>query len=800
MTTINPSILKSALRFTLVIAYMVISNVQVNAQTVDVGPPDTSVCNGTPVTLTAVLNGGSGQNPQPATYSLSDDSHTGIVDMGFNFDYYGNIYNQCVISSNSYITFNLATANGGSQWSINAAAPSPTFTTNNKIMFPWQDTNPSVSGTISSVTCGIAPNRRFVVTYDAVAMFSCTTLEFTNQLVLYETSNRIEMHITSKPLCTTWNGGAAIQGLENIDGSVGHIVPGRNFPTQWSVNNDGYEFVPDGIGGYIVNAIPFDPEPVTTNNNLLWYDENGNQLGTTTSITVSPTQATWYYCEWDYPCNNEPAIDSILVTLGNVNISAESSDATCFGYDDGFISVDPVGSNYPVSFTLADGNGAQIQQVNGVYGIDTLTGLTANSYSVTVTDQVGCQTSLNITVEEPTELIITADHTDILCNGDDNGVAWVNVQGSVPPYEYQWNDPLQQISDSIQFLPPGAYTITVTDAQNCVKDTTLSVLEPLPLVLNLSSGADTCLYTNGAVRAEMQGGVIPYEYKWSTVGGDSANYSLDEVNYTWSLIENLSHGEYSVLITDSNGCTISGSIEVDLINPPMADFQSRSKPEEFTDPEVVFDNESSAALTYEWHFGDGDVSYVENPVHSYDTSGVFLVMLIAYNETEYGCADTTFEYMEVDPMFTFYVPSGFTPDGDGLNDKWGPIGQNFEYESYNVKVFDRWGKLVWQTDNPSYHWDGNDRSSLKPLKQGMYVYVFTLKKFNTFEPKTITGTVTIYRHKQEIDRPKELRGVCSKLFALSSFWSIPSTCFLNYSLCTTRLPRYYLWPQSSCRL
>ncbi|MCB0755963.1 MAG: SprB repeat-containing protein, partial [Flavobacteriales bacterium] len=588
------------------------------AQTIDVGPPDTSVCNGTPITLTAVLSGAGSGSALPATYNLTDDSHTGVVDMGFDFEYYGNVYNQCVISSNSYITFDLSGANGGSQWAINAAAPSPTFTTNNKIMFPWQDTNPGVSGTVSSVTCGIAPNRRFVVTYDAVAMFSCTTLEFTNQLVLYETSNRIEMHITSKPLCTTWNGGAAIQGLENIDGTVGHIVPGRNFPTQWSVNNDGYEFVPDGIGGYTINAIPYDPEPVTTNNNLIWYDNQGNtNLGTTNTITVSPNVATWYYCEWDYPCNNEPAIDSILVTLGNVDITAEATDASCFGYSDGYVVVDPIGSNYPVSISVANSNGAQIQQINNVFGIDTLGGLGAgNAYSVTVTDQVGCQTSLNFNIGEPTQLVPNARHTDILCNGDDNGTAAASPSGSVPPYQLQWSDPLQQTTDSISFLPPGAYTLTVTDAQGCVADTTFSVIEPLPLILDMSSGADTCLYTNGAVRAEMQGGVTPYEYTWDNLGGDSANFSMDEVGYAWSLLENLSHGEYAVLVTDSNGCTIEGSIEVDLINPPIASFLSRSKPVEFTDPEVQFVNESSAALTYEWHFGDGTISYEEDPEHS----------------------------------------------------------------------------------------------------------------------------------------------------------------------------------------
>jgi len=723
---------------------VVSTTLTIHAQTIDIGPPDTSVCNGTPVTLTAILNGGGSGNAVPTTYTLTDDVHTGVVNMGFNFDYYGNTYNQCVISSNSYITFDLTQASGGSQWSITAAAPSATSACNNKIMFPWQDTNPGVSGTVSSVTCGIAPNRRFVVTYDAVAMFSCTTLEFTNQLVLYETSNRIEMHITSKPLCTTWNGGAAIQGLENATGTVGHIVPGRNFPTQWSVTNDGYEFVPDGIGGYTVNAIPFDPEPVTTNNSLTWYDDQGNNLGTANSITVSPTQATWYYCEWDYPCNNEPAIDSILVTLGNVNITAQATDARCFGFNDGEVEVDPVGSFFPVSLTLDDNGGNTLQQVNGVNGIATLSGLYAGNYTVTVTDGVGCQTSLNFTVDEPPLLVPNAGHIDILCNGDNNGRAYATPTGGVGPYDMAWNDPLQQSTDTIYYLPPGAYTVTVTDAQNCVSDTTVLVSQPLPLVLQLSSGADTCLFRNGAIRAEMQGGTPPYNYIWSSIR-DSAHYEVNDA-LAYNLLTGLSSGDFDVLVVDSNDCEIEGSISVPLITPPYADFLSRSKPEEFTNPEVQFDNESSNALTYEWHFGDGNVSYEENPLHSYDTAGVFLVMLIAYNEPEYGCADTTFRYMDVDPMFTFYVPSGFTPDGDGLNDTWGPVGQNFEIESYNLKVVDRWGTIIWQTDNPDKQWNGTNRGSTEDVKQGLYVYVLTLKKFNTFEPKVIKGTVTLYRH------------------------------------------------------
>jgi gliding motility-associated-like protein len=715
------------------------------AQTVDVGPPDTSICNGQPITLTAITTGvGTGTTTQTDLAFSNDDTHGPVIDIGFPFEFFGNVYTQCVVSTNGYITFDLTQANQYSPWGINAASPTPGVP-DNAIMFPWQDINPGAgNGGTFAADCG---DGVFIVDFTDIAMFSCTNLTFSMQVKLYENTNIIETHISDKPLCTTWNGGAAIHGLENANGTQSVIVPGRNYPTQWATTNDAVRFTPDGIGGYTIDqSIPFDPTPIG-NEVIEWTDQDGNVLGNTNQITVTPAQPTWYYCSYRSACSTQFVEDSILVTLGNVNITANPTDASCFGYADGFVVVDPIGSNYPVSFSLTDASGGQVQLVNGVFGIDTLSGLIAGTYGVTVTDQVGCQTSLNFDIDEPTELVANADHRDILCNGDDNGIAWANPTGSVgPPYQFSWNDPLQQTADSILYLPAGAYTLTVSDGNGCFDDTTLSVVEPLPLILELSSGADTCLYKNGAVYATMQGGVIPYEYRWTSIGGDSANFSMDTINYTWSNIENLSFGEYGVLVTDSNGCTIESAIEVELITPPHSEFLSRSKPVEFTDPEVVFDNQSTNSLTYEWHFGDGSISYEEYPEHSYDTSGVFLVMLIAYNEPRYGCADTSFQYMEVDPYFTFYIPNAFTPDDDGLNDTWGPLGQNFEYESYNCQIYDRWGKLIWQTDNPTKFWDGTFQNSGKDVKQGMYVYTFTLKKFNTFEPKIITGTVTLYRH------------------------------------------------------
>jgi gliding motility-associated-like protein len=74
------------------------------------------------------------------------------------------------------------------------------------------------------------------------------------------------------------------------------------------------------------------------------------------------------------------------------------------------------------------------------------------------------------------------------------------------------------------------------------------------------------------------------------------------------------------------------------------------------------------------------------------------------------------------------------------------VGLNFEYESFELEIFDRWGGLIWQTDNLFKGWDGTHMKSGNRVKQGMYVYQFRLRQFDTFEPKVFKGTVTLYRH------------------------------------------------------
>jgi hypothetical protein len=241
-----------------------------------------------------------------------DDMWSGVINLPFDFCFYGNTYNQFIASSNGQIGFNIALANTFNPWSFNGIAPLPnaTFTAaHNSIMAPYHDILPTQLGIMSYQTFGTAPNRVFVFTWNNSPMFSCTSLLATQQIALYETSHIIETYIANKPLCSTWNQGQAIHGLQNINGTVAHIVPGRNLPTQWTATNDAWRFSPSGgAGGGGGQASVF----------IEWFDENNNLLASNVdSLDICPTKTTTYRAKGNiYICGAfDIKEDTITVTV-----------------------------------------------------------------------------------------------------------------------------------------------------------------------------------------------------------------------------------------------------------------------------------------------------------------------------------------------------------------------------------------------------------------------------------------------------------------------------------------------------
>lgn len=229
--------------------------------------------------------------------SLSDDAHSGAKDIGFTFCFMGNSYTQFYIGSNGWVSF------GGpgalSDTYTSASIPSTGGSVpKNCIMGPWQDWHPGIAGGpyIKYQTIGDEPNRKLVVSWDNVPMFSCTGTKGKFQIVLYETSNIIDNHITDKNYCA-WAGGTATQGTHNLAGTIAYVYPGRN-STVWTADEESVRFTPTGITW-----------TTTTSPDI---------IGVGDSLTVNPLITTSYVAHLE-DCSGEEYTDTVTVTVASDN-------------------------------------------------------------------------------------------------------------------------------------------------------------------------------------------------------------------------------------------------------------------------------------------------------------------------------------------------------------------------------------------------------------------------------------------------------------------------------------------------
>jgi gliding motility-associated-like protein len=174
--------------------------------------------------------------------------------------------------------------------------------------------------------------------------------------------------------------------------------------------------------------------------------------------------------------------------------------------------------------------------------------LAPGAYSVTVTDANGCTAVDNVTITEPALLVATATSTNVTCNGLNNGTASVTETGGTAPYTYLWSN--GPTNANVSSLAPGAYSVTVTDANGCTAVDNVTITEPALLVATATSTNVTCNgLNNGTAIVTETGGTAPYTYLWSN-GPTTANVS------------NLAPGTYSVIVSDANGCTAVDNVTI----------------------------------------------------------------------------------------------------------------------------------------------------------------------------------------------------------------------------------------------
>ncbi|MFH2095373.1 MAG: GEVED domain-containing protein [Bacteroidota bacterium] len=214
------------------------------------------------------------------------------IPMAFPLCYDGYQFTNLLVSSNGYLIFdpiscstNLPTTNAApntySGWSITAAVPNLTNAPRNSIMGPWHDIDPAQGGIISYGVLGTAPNRRFIVTWANAPLFSSSCGQIISQQIkLYEANNNIEIHIMDKECCSAWNGGAAILGLHNYNGTLAIVPAGHNYPTQWTAHDEAWRFTyscPTCITPLPVNFLSFTGESLSETANLLKWSTSSEQ-------------------------------------------------------------------------------------------------------------------------------------------------------------------------------------------------------------------------------------------------------------------------------------------------------------------------------------------------------------------------------------------------------------------------------------------------------------------------------------------------------------------------------------------
>ncbi|MEZ4778249.1 MAG: gliding motility-associated C-terminal domain-containing protein [Flavobacteriaceae bacterium] len=299
-----------------------------------------------------------------------DDAWSPVDNLPFDFCFFENIETEFQVGSNGVIRFDVDPGDvgpGSNGWSFSENLPNNSNSTLGEanVFTPGHDIDPSVSNSeeIGYEVLGTFPNRVLVVSYYEVPMFSsaCNSLLATQMVVFYEFSNVIEIYIQDKPSCPSWNSGNATLGIQNNDGNIAFVPPGRNTSdSPWATNNEAWRFSPAGVETYVFE----------------WVDSSGIVIGTDPTIEVCPNGTETYTARVTYSnCNGEVVVltDDVDVTVSGVTFTAD-------------LGGDQILCDTPSYDITAELNGVDPTNATFLWS----TGETTQTITVTTTDVYSC--------------------------------------------------------------------------------------------------------------------------------------------------------------------------------------------------------------------------------------------------------------------------------------------------------------------------------------------------------------------------------------------------------------------------
>lgn len=455
---------------------------------------------------------------------------------------------------------------------------------------------------------------------------------------------------------------------------------------------------------------------VTSGYTFAW--SNGESTATATSLPQGPNTVT---VTDGSGCNQTASI-----TIGGPPrffLDSTTTDATCAGGDDGTAEIVVTTGGTP-PFTWDWSNGAAGNIATGL--------VDGQTYSVTVTDNNGCEEYATVTISGPPAMVLDIEVEPAECFGLAEGSATVTITGGTPPYIYAWSD--GQTTATATGLAAGFYSVVVEDANGCIDSlSNIEIIQPAnPLDVDTSFVQESCPNGNDAgIFMEAYGGTPPYSY---SIDGGATLFNEARFNL-------LSPGTYDLFVTDSAGCQFTDQIELLPAQPFTITFNPLEDTIDLGDMMQlmpIIDPWDSGRYDYSWQpAGSLSCDTCESPNAMPVVTTVYELTVTDQN----NCSDTAQFTVNVRNDKVLYVPNAFTPNGDGINDTWRVYAPNSV--RLDVMIWNKWGEKVFESVGPvDAEWDGTFKGKVMPPD----VFVYYIKVVYLDEqPMMQKGSVTILK-------------------------------------------------------
>ncbi len=362
------------------------------------------------------------------------------------------------------------------------------------------------------------------------------------------------------------------------------IVPGQEFIVHLIETN---EISCAGSNDAVVTAQIVSGD-IVKDYTFIFTDSLGNTITAIDDTIITELATGWYYVTASENSGDlRSSTDSIFISQpDSIILTLTTDNIDCYGTSTGSITLSRTGGTYPISYSWSNDKTTQ-----------SISSLSAGWYKVTATDNNGCSVIDSAEVIQNDSISITIIPQAISCYGEGDGKLFASTTGGVSPYSYSWDDPGNQTQATAKVLDAGTYTVKVTDNIGCTNNASGVVTEPSTIEISgLTTSPISCIGSeDGIAELSITGGTTPYSYKW-------ADNTLVDTNKR----SDLDPGDYSVTITDANGCELGSTITFTIDQPSSALTLSENT-DAHTD-NICF-GESIGSITVNAAGGWGEYSY-----------------------------------------------------------------------------------------------------------------------------------------------------------------------------------------------